>query len=131
MTVLHIDAARASDLHYTTGQQVCVKQVKQDSILVDLGWDLTWVNARDVSITQAGTQPVSTVGWGGGRKVQLSFLNPPVSRRMGDTIHLYSCTDYAVQGRRHCRLFSAALCSAERVFTGGMRVSLLAGCAPE
>ncbi|CAE7864487.1 unnamed protein product [Symbiodinium microadriaticum] len=52
--VLHIDVARASDLHYTPGQQVRVKQVdiKQGQILVDLGSGLAWVNARDVSITQ-------------------------------------------------------------------------------
>ncbi|CAE7574329.1 unnamed protein product, partial [Symbiodinium necroappetens] len=53
MAVLHIDAKFASDLCYTPGQQVRVKQVNQDSILVDLGFALAWVNARDVSIAQS------------------------------------------------------------------------------
>ena len=66
MVVLHIDEAHASELHYWPGQQVRVKQVEQDSILVDLGFAPAWVNARNVSIAQAGTQPASTVGWGWG-----------------------------------------------------------------
>ena len=70
MAVLNIDATRAKHLHYTPGQQVRVKQVNQDSILVDLGFGLAFVNAWDVSITQAGTQPVSTVGWARGGAVE-------------------------------------------------------------
>ena len=83
--VLHIDVARASDLHYTPGQQVRVKQVdiKQGQILVDLGSGLAWVNARDVSITQAGTQPVSAVGWGGRVSKSATFiLEPPNVRTL-------------------------------------------------
>ncbi|CAE7228740.1 unnamed protein product [Symbiodinium microadriaticum] len=62
VAVLHIDAARARDLRYTPGQQVRVKQVdiKREQILVDLGSRKGWVNARDVSITQAhgGSSPL-------------------------------------------------------------------------
>lgn len=53
MVVLHIDEAHASELHYWPGQQVRVKQVEQDSILVDLGFAPAWVNARNVSIAQS------------------------------------------------------------------------------
>ena len=78
--VLNIDAERAADLLYTFGQQVRVKEVKGDSMLV--GFDghnarEAWVNAGEVSITQA-TQPASKAGLrgGGGRNGQLSVLNP-------------------------------------------------------
>ena len=64
--VLKIGGERAAELLHKPGQQVLVKQVKDDVILV--GFDLldAWVNAEEVSIMQAGTQPVSKVGVGGG-----------------------------------------------------------------
>ena len=97
MAVLNIDAARAKHLHYTPGQQVRVKQVNQDLILVDLGFGPAFVNAWDVSITQAGTQPVSTVGWaragGGGPSKSATFVfEPPVSRCMGDIRRISGAT---------------------------------------
>ena len=49
---------------YTPGEQVRVKQVKDDSILVGFDGSYAreaWVNAGEVSITQAETQPVLKV----------------------------------------------------------------------
>ena len=71
--VLNIGAERAADLLYTPGQQVRVKQLKDDSILVGFDAREAWVNAREVSITQAGTQAVSKVEQGEFAKCTFQF----------------------------------------------------------
>ena len=74
--VLYIDAGRAADLQYTFGQQVRVKEVKGD--LVFVGFDghnarEAWVNAGEVSITQAGLNLHQKPGWGGFEKCNFQF----------------------------------------------------------
>ena len=62
--VLSIGAERAADLGYTSVEQVRVKRVEDDQILVGysrVDARAAWVNAGEVSITQAGTQPVLKV----------------------------------------------------------------------
>ena len=79
-SVLNIGAERAADLRYTLGQQVRVKHIKDDSIKVCFdGFDArkAWINAGEVSITQAGTQPVVDVIWGEGSKSGTFSFEPP------------------------------------------------------
>ena len=86
--VLNIGAERAADLRYTPGQQVRVKDIKDDRIFV--GFDgfvaqEAWVTAGEVSTTQAETQPVLKVELGEVEKcrfVRGSLSSPGNNSRM-------------------------------------------------